>query len=113
MDAGGQRRSRQRESGLLTGENAVWSGIASYVRFSVTPTFAVTLRGESFDDSGIRTGIDQTLREVTLTPELRLTPSVLIRADARIDRSNRAVFEKDAGFVRSQPTVLFDVIYSF
>ena len=101
------------EGGLVTGENAVWSGIASYVRFSVTPTFAVTLRGESFDDSGIRTGIDQTLQEVTLTPELRLTPSLLIRADARIDRSNRAVFEKGAGFVRSQPTVLFDAIYSF
>jgi putative OmpL-like beta-barrel porin-2 len=101
------------QGGLVTGENAVWSGIASYVRFSVTPTFAVTLRGESFDDSGIRTGIDQTLREVTLTPELRLTPSLLIRADARIDHSNRAVFEKDLGFARSQSTILFDAIYSF
>jgi hypothetical protein len=100
------------QNGLL-GENAVWSGIAAYVRASVTPIFALSLRGESFDDSGVRTGIDQTFQELTLTPELRLTPSVLIRADARIDRSSRSVFEKGLGFARTQPTVLFDVLYSF
>lgn len=109
--ANADRGSEQRR--LPSGENAVWSGIAAYVRFAAAPTFALTLRGESFDDSGIRTGIDQTLQELTFTPELRLTSSLLIRGDVRVDHSNRMVFEKQNAFTQTQPTVLFDAIYSF
>jgi putative OmpL-like beta-barrel porin-2 len=109
--ANADRGSEQR--GLPTGENAVWSAIAAYVRFAATPNFALSARGESFEDSGIRTGIDQTLQEVTLTPELRLTPSLLLRGDVRVDHSDRMVFEKRNGFVQTQPTVLLDAIYSF
>jgi hypothetical protein len=101
------------QNGLPNGDIAVWSGIAGYARFAVTPIFALSLRAESFDDSGVRTGVDQTLRELTFTPELRLTPSLMIRGDARFDHSNRDVFEKDNQFVPNQNTVLFDVLYSF
>jgi hypothetical protein len=95
-------------------DDAVWSGVAGYVRLTVTPLFAVIARGESFDDrDGVRTGVAQTLSEFTLTPELRLTEHLLVRGDARLDRSNHHVFEKDQGLSQTQPSVLLDVIYSF
>ena len=93
---------------------ATWSGAAGYLRATITPSFALIARGESFDDrDGVRTGVAQTISEFTLTPELRLTPHLLARADGRVDHSNRAVFEKANGLVRSQPTILFGLIYSF
>jgi len=96
------------------GADARWSGVAGYLRLTVTPSFAVSARGEVFDDrDGARTGTAQTLREATVTPELRLTPHLLLRADARLDHSDLSVFEKDAGFAGSQPTLLFDVVATF
>ena len=99
---------------VAPGKDGTWSGIAGYVRVAVTPAFALTARGESFDDlDGVRTGVGQTLQEVTLTPELRLTPHLVLRGDARLDHSNRSVFEKSLGFTHSQPTVLLNALYSF
>jgi hypothetical protein len=97
------------------GQDAQWSGAAGYARFTVTPSFALVVRGESFDDrDGFRTGTAQTLSEFTLTPELRLTPHFLVRADARVDRSNHDVFEKSQPLAtNTQSTVLFGVLYSF
>jgi len=99
---------------VAPGSDAVWSGAAGYLRLVVNPSFALIARGEFFDDrDGVRTGIVQSLDEFTITPELRLTPHVLVRADARLDRSNHRVFEKNQGLARSQPTVLLDALYSF
>ncbi len=97
-----------------SGKDAVWSGAAGYVRLMIVPSFALIARGETFDDrDGARTGVSQSLSEFTVTPELRLTPRLLVRADARVDRSNHRVFEESQGLARSQPTALFDVVYSF
>jgi len=102
------------ENAVAPGEDALWWGVVGYVRFTVTPSFALIARGESFDDrDGVRTGIAQTLSEFTVTPELRLTEHLLVRGDARLDRSNQHVFEKDQGLSQSQPSVLLDVLYSF
>ena len=91
-----------------------WMGIAAYVRAPLTPSFALIVRGESFDDrEGDRTGLEQTLWEWTVTPELRLTPHMILRADVRGDRSNRSVFEKRSSLVDSQTTVLIDALYAF
>jgi len=95
-------------------KDAIWSGAAGYVRYAATPSFAVSARGESFDDrDGVRTGTSQAVNEFTLTPELRLTPHLLVRGDARIDESNHRVFQKGEAFEKSQPTILLDVLYSF
>jgi len=100
--------------GAGPGQDAQWSGVAGYVRLGVTPTFALTARAESFDDrDGVRTGTAQSLSEITLTPELRLTPHLLVRGDARVDRSNHRVFLEEAGVTDTQPTILLDVLYSF
>jgi Putative beta-barrel porin-2, OmpL-like. bbp2 len=99
---------------VTQGQTATWSGIVGYARFALGRSFALNLRGELFNDpDGARTGVAQKLKEVTLTPELKVSSHFLIRADLRIDWSNRDVFEKKEGLTDSQPTALLNVIYLF
>ena len=102
------------KNGAGPGRDAHWSGVAGYARLGVRGPFAVSLRAEYFDDAdGARTSTSQQLTEYTVTPELRLTPNLLVRGDARLDRSNRSVFEKGNAFVETQPTALLAAVYSF
>jgi hypothetical protein len=99
---------------VVAGETATWSGLTAYARLGLSGTFAFCLRGEVFSDpDGARTGRPQTLREVTLTPEWKLSPHLLLRADLRVDWSTEAVFEKGADWSTTQPTVLVGAAYSF
>ncbi len=99
---------------VTRGQTATWNGIVGYARFGLSDSFALNLRGELFNDpDGARTGVDQKLKEVTLTPELKVSSHFLIRADLRIDWSNQDVFEKKEGLTDSQPTALLNVIYLF
>jgi hypothetical protein len=99
---------------VTQGETAMWNGIAGYARFGLTDTFALILRGEFFNDrDGARTGVAQKLKEVTLTPELKVSPRFVVRADLRVDWSDQDVFEKKEGFTGSQATGLLNVIYTF
>ncbi len=105
------------ERGAVTpGETAAWSGLAAYARLGLSSTFALCLRAEVFDDrDGARTGTAQTLTELTLTPELKVTPHLTFRADLRLDSSDRPVFEDHGGALskKSQPTVLLNALYLF
>ena len=95
--------------------SAHWDGTALYARATFARGFALSVRAEHFEDlDGVRTGFAQKLNEFTVTPEKRLTPHLLVRADLRLDRSNLEVFEKDSGaFSKHQTTVLIGSIYSF
>lgn len=97
------------------GEEANWSGVAGYARLGVTHSFAVTVRGEYFaDPDGVRTGTAQFVSEFTITPEVRLSPNLLVRLDGRRDLSNLEVFDKRGKVLTtSQPTVLFSAVYAF
>jgi putative OmpL-like beta-barrel porin-2 len=96
------------------GGDAMWSGVAGYARLAWTRRCAVSLRGESFDDrDGVRTGTAQTLSEFTLTPETTLSPHLIVRADLRLDRSSRRVFENGNGMHDTQSTALLDVLWHF
>jgi hypothetical protein len=102
------------ENAVTPGQTAIWNGIVGYARFGLSGTFALVLRGELFDDrDGARTGVAQKLKEITLTPELKVSSHFLIRADLRVDWSNHDVFEKKEGLTGSQPTGLLNVIYLF
>lgn len=102
------------ENGAGPGLDATWGGVALYGRLGLSPSFALVLRAEVFDDpDGVRTGTPQTLSELTLTPELKLAPGLVFRADLRLDRSTRDVFEKEAGLTGTQPTVLLNALYFF
>jgi hypothetical protein len=105
------------EKGAVTpGETASWSGLAGYARLGVTDAFALCLRAEIFNDAdGARTGTVQKLKEVTLTPELKIGKGLCLRADLRIDWSDQSVFEKSEGQApsKSQPTVAINAYYAF
>lgn len=105
------------ESGAAAGGgSAVWWGVAGYLRLNLSPTFALALRGELFDDrDGVRTGTIQKLKEVTLTPEVKIGAHVVLRGDVRVDFSDREVFEdRDGAFTKkSQPTFLLNALYTF
>jgi Putative beta-barrel porin-2, OmpL-like. bbp2 len=103
------------ESGAAPGGGtAVWRGVAGYSRIGLSKTLALCLRGEVFDDpQGVRTGMAQQLTEVTVTPEVRLSPHALVRADIRVDRSNRFVFDARSGATATQPTIQFNFLCFF
>jgi hypothetical protein len=96
------------------GGNAVWNGAAVYVRFTMSEHVALILRGEHFEDhAGARTGVAQTLHEVTLTPEFRPVRSLVIRGDVRLDMSTDAVFGNFGGVTDRQFTVCANVLFVF
>ena len=102
------------QDALGPGLDAQWNAFGGYMRISATRSFAVSLRGENFDDlDGVRTGVSQSLTEFTITPETRLSPHLLLRGDLRMDHSNHSVFEKSQGVTDTQPTALIQAIYSF
>jgi hypothetical protein len=100
---------------VVAGETATWSGITGYARLGITDKFAFCLRGEYFaDPDGARTGVAQKLKEFTLTPELKLSSHLTLRADLRVDWSDVASFEKKDGQTsKTQPTGILNVIYLF
>lgn len=100
---------------VRAGETATWNGLTAYARLGLTGAFALCLRGEVFaDPDGARTGKAQTLKEATLTPELKVSSHFLFRADFRVDWSSVSVFEKkDAGSSKAQPIILLNAAYSF
>jgi hypothetical protein len=104
------------EKGAVTpGENASWSGIAGYARLGISDAFAFCLRAEYFNDAdGARTGTVQKLKEVTVTPEYKVSSHLIFRGDLRVDWSDADVFSKKGGaFTGNQPTILLNGIYLF
>jgi hypothetical protein len=99
---------------VAPGETATWTAFAGYARFGISDTFAFTLRGEYFDDSdGARTGAAQKVKEVTLTPEIKLSSKLVFRADLRVDFSDERFFPSDSGAKKQQTTLLLNALYAF
>lgn len=98
---------------IVTSE-ARWRGAAAYARFAPSGPWALSLRGESFDDKdGSRTGAPQSINEITVTPEVRLSSAMVLRADLRMDHSTIAAFETHGGFRNRQRTILVNALYHF
>jgi hypothetical protein len=95
-----------------SGKNAVWKGIAAYIRLNLLDHFSLSLRLEQFEDrDGVRTGIGQRLRELTITPEYRPAEHFIVRGDFRMDDSNKNVFVKRGGLTNVQSTVSMNAMY--
>jgi hypothetical protein len=104
------------EKGAATpGETASWRAIAGYARLGISEAFGFCLRAEYFDDvDGARTGTAQKLKELTVTPEYKVSSHLILRGDIRVDWSDADVFGKKGGaFKGSQATVLLNGIYVF
>jgi maltoporin len=99
------------DNAIPTGD-AKWSGIAGIVKYDFTGTYSLAVRAESFDDKdGFRTGTVQKLKEVTLTPEIRLAGGLILRPEYRHDWSDKVSF--DSGAKKSQNTLALGVMYSW
>jgi len=103
------------EQGMLAdNSNAKWFGGALYFNFALFEKFNVALRGEVFNDkNGSRTGLNQTLSEITFTPQYKFTPNFILRADVRLDNSNQFIFDKEGLIKKNQLTVLINALYWF
>lgn len=72
------------------------SGGAAYVRYQLTPKFAVGTRAEYLSDrGGLFSGVTQALKETTLTAEYKLAEGFLMRGEWRRDFSNQPFFLTD------------------
>jgi hypothetical protein len=87
---------------------AKWGGFAAATRYAITPKFAVSARGEYFDDAeGFSTGTTQHLGEFTLTGEYIPFKYLITRAEFRNDWSNKNFFENKGTGSKTQPTLVF------
>jgi outer membrane murein-binding lipoprotein Lpp len=84
------------------------TGGALYGRYQFTPKFAVSARGEYLADPyGLYSGVDQFLKEATLTTEYKVADGFLIRCEWRRDASNRPYFLTNTlGVLASHQTTL-------
>lgn len=107
----------RRASVAVPGADAVWKGVAGYLRVAPTGAFAIAVRGETFHDEGgtrLGTGLATTARELTVTPSYRFTDHFLIRGDWRVDHANRALFVRRAGASASgQTTVAMNAVFVY
>jgi hypothetical protein len=91
-----------------------WQGVALYFRGQLTPIFALAPRFEWYDDAdGFVTGTEQTLKEFTLTAELKHSQGLIFRAEYRRDWSNEDYFIKNDNAVDSQNTFTVAFVYAF
>jgi hypothetical protein len=97
---------------FAAGGSAVWKGVAGIVKYDMNDTYSISVRGETFNDQeGFRTGMAQRLKEVTITPEIRLNGGLILRPEYRHDSSNVSAFDDAAK--RSQNTLALGVMYAW
>ena len=117
------------ENAVSPGVDAIWKGIAGYVKYAVTTTFSVSFRGERFrDGGGTRTGFDQGVNGFTFTPEYLLDAKLSnlnphfkradgrigLRGEVRMDTSDCNAFREYAnGLRRRQVTTAVNLVYWF
>lgn len=100
------------EEKVLAGRDAEWSGLSAIVKYDINDTYSLAVRGEYFDDAdGYRTGTVQKMKEVTVTPEIRLDNGLVVKPEYRHDLSDKQSF-KD-GTKKSQDTIALGVMYSW
>jgi hypothetical protein len=80
---------------LPGGAAANWLGIGGFGRYAFDDRHALAVRAERFrdPDNGV-SGTAQTLNEATLTYELRPATNLILKLEARRDRSTANVFDR-------------------
>jgi Putative beta-barrel porin-2, OmpL-like. bbp2 len=113
-------------TGAYLVENPSWASTAGYIVYDWTDNLELALRGEWFRDSdGARTGLRQTLAEVTGTVNYKIpyVSGLLARLEYRHDESSAKPFYTNAGInpltgvpyqtIAGQDTVMAAAVYSF
>jgi hypothetical protein len=101
---------------LNGGKNSKWYGVAGYVKYDFLDWFRISVRAEYFNDkNGVRTGIPQEAKEITITHEFRVVKNLLLRPEYRYEWSNKNGF--DSEHVRfskkSQDTIALGMMYAW
>ncbi|MBI5075546.1 MAG: porin [Nitrospirae bacterium] len=97
-------------------DDVKWHGFAAIAKYDFTGRYSLAVRGEYFKDSdGARTGIKQSVKEITITPEIRLANGIIIRPEYRHDWSDKQTFDSrhDLTNKKSQDTIALAVMYSW
>jgi len=98
----------------IAGSTVSWQGAAGYVKFQANDVFALIPRFEWFDDDDGWATIGQTVKEFTLTAEVKSAAGLLMRAEYRGDFADEDYFPKNAtDMVKSQSTFTIGFIYAF
>ena len=92
-----------------------WQGIAGYAKIQATKAFAVVPRVEWFKDSNaFMTGTVQTLKDATLTLEIKPADNFMWRIEYRGDFSDKSPFIDSVGKAqRTQNMLILGFLYSF
>lgn len=98
-----------------TGDRGIWTGFAGYFKYAFNNRFAFSPRFEVFNDkNGLRTGVAQTVKDITLTQEVKLVNNLLTRFEYRRDFSNQKFFTNSAGVAKdNQNTFTIGISYFF
>ena len=90
------------------------TGLGVYVRHDIGRGFAIGGRYERLADEGLFGGIEQTLREITVTAERQFAEGFLVRAEYRRDSSDKPFFPGPGGSTDlhgTQPTALLGAVW--
>ncbi len=97
------------------GNRGKWTGGAAYFKYAFNSKLAFSPRFEVFNDKdGLRTGVAQTVKDITLTQEVKLVNNLLTRFEYRRDFSNQKFFTNSVGAARdNQNTFTIGLSYFF
>jgi len=100
------------EAGAFGTPSAKWGGVAGAMRYQVGKKTAFASRVEYFKDpDGFSTGVNQALKELTLTGEYKMSSWLMARAEFRNDWSDQPYFNKEHSLgSKTQPTALLGII---
>jgi maltoporin len=106
---------QEQKDPLNGGKDSEWYGVAGYAKYDFTDAFSMAVRAEYFnDENGVRTGIAQELKEITLTADFKIAKNMLLRPEYRHDWSTQNAFDSNKTFdTRSQDTVAVGMMYTW
>ena len=93
-----------------------WTGFAVAARYQFAKRFAFAPRAEIFDDrNGFATGTAQTIKEFTLTGEMKILDGLISRLEFRRDNSDKPFFNRggDIAYAKAQTTIALGLIAFF
>ncbi|HTY56746.1 MAG TPA: outer membrane beta-barrel protein [Candidatus Binataceae bacterium] len=100
-------------SGPCVRHGVDWQGAAGYIVYDFNDKLELVTRGEYFRDSdGVRTGIRQSLGEVTFTINYKMVNGLLWRLEYRHDESNASPFYTNRGTPASFATLVNEGLLS-
>lgn len=103
------------ERDVVAGMDGRWIGAGLQPVFRLGEKLTLGTRVEVFaDQDGARTGTDQTILDVSIAPALAVYRSLVLRAEARLDRSTDEVFTDVNGEThRTQIITMVEALVTF